>query len=126
MKRRILIVDDEPDTLKTFSDLFESEGYEVTAAPSGEAALASVNGKRPDVILLDIMMPGRTGIEVAREFAKREEAKAIPIVLITALTSFIVGGLGQGYPDSIQSFIFKPCHSGTLLRVVEDALRHHN
>lgn len=124
MAKKILIVDDEPDTLKTFIDLFQSEGYDVTAVDTGEKALDTINGYQPDVILLDIMLPGRNGIEVARELGSRGTARRIPIVMITALSAFPVGDLSLAEETGIRRFIFKPCQSRTLLQVVDDAVRY--
>jgi two-component system phosphate regulon response regulator PhoB len=124
MRAKILLVDDEPDTRKTYSDLLESEGYEVTTAGSGEEALKKINGYRPDLILLDIMLPGRDGVAVARELSLRSDTVEIPVVMVTALHSFPTGrGLSQ--IPGIRRFIYKPCRPRTLLEGVEDALRYH-
>ena len=124
MSRKILIVNDEPDTLKTFADLFESEGYEVTCAATGEQALTSINGHRPDVILLDFMLTGRTELEVARELAHRDDDERVPIVMITALTDFMPGEKSLVDLTGLKRFIFKPCKPKTLLKVVDDTIRY--
>ena len=126
VKRRILVVDDEPDARQTFRDIFESEGYEVTEAATGEEAVGSINGYRPDVILLDIMLPGQTGMQVAQTLGARADTQHIPIVIITAASSFVIGDLGWGHPPSVRRYIFKPCRPCTLLQVVDDAIRHHD
>lgn len=120
--RRILLVDDEPDTLKVYTDILESEGYEVATAQSGERALELLDRARPDLILLDIMLPGKDGMEVAREIAEREETRDIPIVMITALDAFTTGQwLGAAPP--VRRFLYKPCRPRTLLEGIEDALQ---
>lgn len=123
VKNKVLLVDDDPDTLKTYSDLLESEGYEVTVAPDGEQALAMINGYQPDVILLDIMLPSQDGIEVARELSERSDAKHIPVVMITALNVFSVGK-GLHNIAGIRRFIYKPCRPRTLLEGIDDVLRY--
>ncbi len=118
--KKILLVDDEPDTLQTYSDLLTSEGYEVATASSGEQATRMIDGYRPDLILLDVMLPGKNGVEVARELSGREDTREIPIVMITALG-----------PDSslesvpgVRRLIYKPCRPRTLLEGVDHVLRY--
>lgn len=123
MAAKVLLVDDEPDALKTYFDILTSAGYEVRAASTGEMALESINGYRPDVILLDIRLPGKDGIDVARELSRRPETADIPVVMITALTSFSTGS-GMADLPAIRRFIYKPCRPRTLLEGVEDALRY--
>lgn len=121
MKRKILIVDDEADTRRLYTELFESEGYDVRCASTGEEALSTIDGYQPDVILLDIMLPGRSGIEVARELAAR--GNKIPTVGITASAGYCPGDWSEAQATGIRRFLFKPCRPKTLLQVVEDALR---
>ena len=124
MAKKILVVDDEPDTVQTFRDILESEGYEVREASSGDQALAAINGYRPDLVLLDIMMPGKTGVEVAWALNQRADACEIPIVMITALSSIPVGDRSLSEITGIKRFVFKPCSPATLLKVVSDAIQY--
>jgi CheY-like chemotaxis protein len=121
--KKILLVDDEPDTLRTYSDLLSSEGYEVATASSGDQATGMMSGYRPDLILLDVMMPGKNGVEVARELSGRPDAKDIPIVMITALSSSPPGNGIETIPG-IRRFIYKPCRPRTLLEGVDHVLRY--
>ncbi len=123
MKTTVLLVDDEPDTRQMYKDLLESEGYEVSLASSGEEALQRINGYRPDVIVMDIMLPGQDGIQIARELSRRKETAEIPIVMITALNSFWVGS-GIAEVPGIRRFIYKPCRPRTLMEGIEDAVRY--
>jgi CheY-like chemotaxis protein len=84
--RRILIVDDDPDIRAALSELLESEGYEVTSAANGAAALAQLRGEgaKPCAILLDLMMPYMNGWEFRAEQLRDPELRDIPIVLLTA------------------------------------------
>jgi len=120
---KVLLVDDEPDTLRTYSDLLQAENYEVACAASGEQALEMIPVFRPDVILLDIMLPGKNGIEVADELSRREDARGIPIILITALEAYPSGD-GMASPPSVRRCIYKPCRPRTLLEGVHDVLRY--
>lgn len=123
MNEKVLVVDDEADTARTYSDILSTEGYDVTIASTGERALSMIDGYRPDIILLDIMLPGKDGIEVARELSRRGDAEHIPIVIITALNEFSVGS-GVDEISGIRRFIYKPCRPRTLIEGIEDAIRY--
>lgn len=87
-KGRILVVDDEPDILETVQRALELEGYEVFTAVNGLEGLGAVRVHKPDLVLLDVMLPGENGYRVARAIREDEERgvyeKPIPIVLVTA------------------------------------------
>ncbi len=80
----ILVVDDEEDTRELLRALLESEGYAVTTAADGEAALARVQETRPDLILLDIMMPEMDGLEVCDHLRFDPATRDVPIIFLTA------------------------------------------
>jgi len=81
---KILIVDDEVDTLRLVGLMLERQGYEIIAAENGETALEEVEKDAPDLILLDVMMPGMDGFEVARRIRGNSETENIPIIMFTA------------------------------------------
>lgn len=123
MKRKVLLIDDDADTLKTYADILTAEGYEVTTASSGEEALAIIDGDPPDVILLDLLLPDQNGIDVARTLAQRTDVKHIPIVVVTALTTQPTDPAVAGI-EGIRRFVYKPCRPRTLVEAVEDAIRY--
>jgi putative two-component system response regulator len=82
---KVLIVDDHPSSRMTAASLLAIEGYEVLEADSGQAALEQVRMVSPDLILLDVMMPGIDGYEVCRRLKQDEQTRLIPIVFVTAL-----------------------------------------
>ncbi len=84
-EHRILMVDDDPGNLFLLAELLDLEGYQTQAAQSGEQALAMAAQINPDLILLDIMMPGMDGYEVCRRLREDEGLQSIPIIFLTAL-----------------------------------------
>jgi CheY-like chemotaxis protein len=82
---RILIVDDEPDNREVLEIMLTWAGFLTLAAASGEEALASVAQQPPDLILLDVMMPGMTGYQVAAKIKGNLATKNIPVIMVTAL-----------------------------------------
>jgi len=80
----ILVVDDDTESLRLLTNILGSAGYQVRPADSGELALASVEVKAPDLIMLDIHMPGMDGFEVCRRLKARIETRDIPLMFISA------------------------------------------
>ncbi|MGG6267308.1 response regulator [Leptolyngbya sp. AN03gr2] len=85
---RVLVVDDIADNLVLLQTILESEGYIVETALSGKAALDKLEAVEPDLVLLDIMMPGLNGYEVTRQVRQNERFASVPIVLLTAHDEF--------------------------------------
>src|SRR3954452_4762151 len=113
----ILVVDDDPRSLALLTGVLSGEGYSVRPADSGELALASIAAKLPELILLDIRMPGVDGFEVCRQLKQQEETRDIPIVFLSAAgeTEERVEGLRLGAVD----FISKPFSRDELLARVQ-------
>lgn len=117
---RILAVDDTRDNLILVQTILESEGYEINLVTDGTAALQQVEQAPPDLILLDVMMPGMDGYEVTRRIRSNPGLSYIPILLITAFhESSVVEGLDAGADD----FIRKPFDTDELLARVRSLLR---
>ncbi len=116
---RILIAEDEPDMLMGLRDNLQFEGYETLEATDGEAALQLAADQRPDLILLDVMMPKLDGLEVCKRV--RESGSTVPILMLTAKSQEmdIVRGLEVGADD----YITKPFGVRELLARIKVALR---
>ena len=101
--RRILVVDDDPETARVVTSWFEGEPFEVLTAADGREGLSRSLQERPDLILLDLKMPGVDGIHVARSLKDRAETRAIPVVLLTACrdTDHKVQAFAAGADDYI-------------------------
>jgi CheY-like chemotaxis protein len=82
---KILVVDDTPVNVKLLGDLLTVKGYTVVSATSGKEALEKVDSERPDLVLLDVMMPGMTGYEVCRRLRESAANAMLPVVMVTAL-----------------------------------------
>ena len=119
MKDRILVVEDDPAILQGLVDLLEGEGFEVSVASDGARALKKYAARRPDLVLLDIMIPERSGYEVCKEIRRKDPLT--PIVMLTAKGEEIdkVVGLEIGADD----YIVKPFSVKELLARVRAALR---
>ena len=117
----LLIVDDEPHVRKLLKTLLQHEGYQTLSAGSGEEALQLVAQQPPDLILLDIMMPGMDGYEVASHLKGDEATASIPIIMLSALSepSARVTGLQTG----AEEFISKPVERVELWLRVRNLLR---
>ncbi len=121
MAERILIVDDESAARTALAVLLRREGYEVCEASDGPSALASCASFHPDLVLLDIMMPGMSGFEVCRNIKATPETRLTPVVLITGLsaTEDRIQGINCGAED----FLSKPIDINELLARVRSLVR---
>lgn len=119
MSSRILVVEDEPGLVVTLTDLLLEEGYEVDSAPDGPAGLAKAAGGQFDLILLDVMLPGKNGFEVCREL--RQQGRDVAVLMLTAKTQLVdrVVGLKLGADD----YLTKPFEPPELLARIEALLR---
>ena len=110
---RILVVDDEPANVELLEQELADAGYQTLSASSGEGALEVSRKKKPDLILLDVMMAGIDGYETCRRLKAAEATRAIPVIFLTALSdSFLkVRGFGAGAVD----YVTKPFDNEELL-----------
>lgn len=114
---KVLTIDDNPLNLKLVCAALEPHGHDVRTVGSPTEAVPAALEFRPDVILLDIAMPGRDGIQVMQDLRAREELQATPIHALTALT---MGDLQRHVaPDGFNSIVRKPCSKERLLALLE-------
>jgi len=117
---RILVVDDLSDNLFLLQTILEAEGYEVDTADNGNLALSKIANSPPDLILMDVMMPGMSGYDVTKQIRQNHTIPFIPILLVTAHEDASdVQGLASGAND----FIRKPIEFDTLLSRIEAFLQ---
>lgn len=127
MAKKILIVDDEPAAIDYATAVLEENGYIAISAEDGIEGMEKVRAERPDLVLLDIMMPGKGGIAMYRDLRKDEETKDIPVIIITGVArgqrfeeSMMKKAPGIPLPDG---YIEKPMKPEGLLEAVKDALK---
>ena len=120
MPKRILLVDDEPDLLSTLKKRLETNNYEVITASDGMEALSKAKKEKPDLIILDLMLPKMDGYKVCRMLKFDEKYKHIPIIMFTARAEVEDEKLGQ--ETGADAYITKPFETNNLLSKVEELL----
>ncbi len=119
-KPRILVADDDRLVQSAFSDLLEYSGYAVLSAWDGEEAFTKAQAERPDLILLDVMMPKRNGIQAAQDLKANPATRDIPIIMVTALSGTPAAQLTRA-----DVYLQKPVRPGDLLEHVRRLLTAH-
>ena len=124
MKKRILIVDDEPNIIVPLEFLMKQNNYDVETATTGEAALDLIADWKPDLILLDIMLPGMDGYEVCQKIRAEKELNDIRIVFLSAMARSIDIAKGMGL--AADDYITKPFATDFVLDKVKNLLDSGN
>ena len=121
MKEKILIVDDEKDIVKMLDYNLKKEGFRTVVAHDGEDALTLVSREHPDLVLLDLMLPGKDGLEVCKSLKNEIKTASIPIIMLTAKTQEAdkIVGLELGADD----YVTKPFSPRELLARIKAVLR---
>jgi two-component system alkaline phosphatase synthesis response regulator PhoP len=119
MGHKILVVDDELEIRNLLSQFLTEEGYEVILASNGEEAIELAERENPQVILLDIMMPGIDGIETCKRLKAEEKNRFIPVIMATALWDKYTEAIDAGAED----FVTKPFNLTELSHRVKSILR---
>ncbi|MDH5508174.1 MAG: response regulator, partial [Anaerolineae bacterium] len=123
MEGKILIVDDDLDTLQLVGTMLEKQGLEIVAAGNGAQAIEVAKRALPDLVLLDIMMPGMDGYEVARQLKSHEPTSTIPIIMFTAKAQ--VEDKVAGFAAGVDDYLTKPIHPKELVARVKKILSDH-
>ena len=116
MAKKVLIADDEPNIVTSLEFLMSKSGYEVQVARNGEEALALVESFRPDLVLLDVMMPQRSGYEVCQRMRAREDWRHIKIVMLSAKGR--EAEVSKGLSLGADAYVTKPFSNRELIAQV--------
>jgi len=116
----ILIIDDSPTDVRVFTTLLEKSGHRVSSAASAEAGIALAKRERPDLVIMDVIMPGMNGFQATRTLSREAETSEIPILIVTtkSMETDRVWGLRQGAKD----FMVKPVAEQDLLARINKLL----
>ncbi len=120
MNKKILIVDDDPDSLKLIELMLRRRGYDVISAQSGDEALGKAETDKPDLVILDVMMPGMDGHEVCRKLRANSQTAHLPVLMFTAKS--LVGDKVAGFQAGADDYLTKPIHPAELVSHVETLL----
>lgn len=120
-KKKILVVDDEPDMVKALQIRLEQAGYQVITAYEGESGLDKTREEKPDLVILDIMMPVMDGFQVCEKIKSDPSIKGIPVIMLTAKT------MGDDFDKAMEKkadwYITKPFDDKHLLRRIKGLLQ---
>ena len=120
MAEKILIIDDDIDTLKLVGLMLERQGYQIAVASNGTIGLSKASSERPDLILLDVMMPDMDGYQVTERLRSDPSLSHIPIVMFTAKT--MVDDKVKGFESGVDDYLTKPTHPAELTAHVKAVL----
>lgn len=117
---RILIVDDSPTEVHVLKTMLTRNGFETMEAESGEAGIEMAKAEKPDLVLMDIVMPGMNGFQATRKLTKDPDTSSIPVIIVTTKDQETdrVWGIRQGAKD----YITKPVKESDLVAKIKDAL----
>ena len=118
--KKVLAVDDQPQIVRLIQVNLKKADFEVVTAFDGEEALVKIQEERPDLVILDVIMPKRDGFEVLREIKRNPETRHIPVIMLTvkAQDSDIFEGLKEG----AELYLPKPFHANELITLVRRVL----
>ncbi len=116
----VLVVDDDPDVCDLVTYKLEQSGLDVRRASDGDAALREVAKKVPDLVLLDVMMPGVSGLEVLERWRKDEATAAMPVIMLTAKAQ--ENDVERGFELGADDYVIKPFSPRELVRRVTAVL----
>jgi two-component system alkaline phosphatase synthesis response regulator PhoP/two-component system response regulator VicR len=118
--KKILVADDEPTLLQLVAFNLRVEGYEVVTARNGLEAVEKTQAERPDLVVLDVMMPKLDGFDVLQELKTNPETEHIPVIMLTALSDD--GSVRQGWDRDVDCYLTKPFDPMELLSMVDRLL----
>jgi len=120
MRKRILVIEDQEDNRQIVRDLMAASGYELIEATTGEEGVAAAARERPDLILMDIQLPGIDGYEVTRRIKANPQLKSIPIIAVTSYA--LSGDDKKAFAAGCDGYVTKPYSPRLLLAKIREYL----
>lgn len=120
-QKLILIVEDETDTADMFAEMLNLSGYKVITSHASVTAVEILKSEKPDAVLLDIMLPEMSGLEVLREIRKNSILKEIPVIVVSAKT--LPSDIKDGFEAGATEYLSKPVSYLDLKKVLEDSIQ---
>jgi two-component system cell cycle response regulator DivK len=120
MRKRILVIEDQEDNRQIVRDLMAASGYELIEATTGEEGIAAAARERPDLILMDIQLPGIDGYEVTRRIKANPQLKSIPIIAVTSYA--LSGDDKKAFAAGCDGYVTKPYSPRLLLAKIREYL----
>jgi len=117
-KRKVLVVDDEEDFAKALKIRLKANGYDVVIAHDSIQAIMMVYQENPELIILDILIPGEDGFSVTERLKQAEATRPIPIIFLTG----VPGDEGRAYQSGASGYVMKPYRPEELLKIIQKAL----
>ncbi len=118
MSKKILVVDDDPVVRLLITEFLSAQGYEVLTVESGSECIDTISFKKPDVVVLDLLMPEMNGIEVLKRLRGNPSTAAVPIVMMSS--DFDTESITNSYNLSADGYVQKPFGMRDILSAVED------
>jgi DNA-binding response OmpR family regulator len=118
MSKSVLLVEDEPNIIEAISFLLERDGWTVRIHSQGTDAIEAVERVSPDVVILDVMLPGRSGFDILRDLRNEDATRALPILMLTARGQTKDRELAESY--GVSHFMTKPFSNEEMLRKVRE------
>ena len=117
---RILIIDDSPTDIHVLKSILEKGGYQILTATSAEEGLVKAKAEKPDLILMDVVMPGANGFQATRDISKNPDTAHIPVIIVTTKNQETdkIWGMRQGAKE----YLIKPVQEADLLAKVKTAM----
>lgn len=116
MGKRVLLIEDEPNIIEAIRFILSRDGWIVETHADGASAVAAVDRKRPDIIILDVMLPGKSGFDILRELRADPDHAALPILMLTARGQKKDRDMAQA--AGVSAFMTKPFSNSEMLEVV--------
>jgi DNA-binding response OmpR family regulator len=120
MRRNVLLIEDEPNIIEAIRFLLARDGWTVDTHSDGETALAAIEAAKPDLIILDMMLPGRSGMDILRDLREREDGKSLPVLMLTARGQSRDRDMAE--KAGVSRYMTKPFSNTEVLTAVRDLL----